>query len=145
MTNAVLPDASSDFGRRVRDRLRDERAIWLTTVAATGTPQPNPVWFVWDEDTSTVLVYNRPDAWRLRHIASNARVALHFDGNGKGGDVVVLTGPAALAPELPRPHEHVAYLAKYRESMTRVSGSPEDFSEQYPVPLIVSVQRIRGF
>jgi hypothetical protein len=33
---------------RVAQRLREDAVIWLTTVAANGTPQPNPVWFLWD-------------------------------------------------------------------------------------------------
>ena len=59
MTEGPLPDAGSNFGRRVRERLRVEQVIWLTTTQADGTPQPNPVWFVW-EDPDTLIVYNTP-------------------------------------------------------------------------------------
>jgi len=45
----------------------------------------------------------------------------------------------------PLPHELPGYLDKYRESMTRVSGSPEAFSQVYPVPVRVDVARVRGF
>ena len=41
-------DTSSSFGRRVVERLENEHVVWLTTVAADGTPQPSPVWFLWD-------------------------------------------------------------------------------------------------
>jgi hypothetical protein len=41
--DAVLPDPATPFGARVARRLRDETVIWLTAVAADGTPQPNPV------------------------------------------------------------------------------------------------------
>lgn len=140
----VLPDASTPFGARVRDRLRDERVIWLTTIAGDESPQPNPVWFLW-EDPDVLLIYNRPDAWRLRHISRRPRVALHFDGNGRGGDVVVFTGSAAPAPDLPQPHRNAAYLAKYTESMVRVSGTTEQFSSDYPIGVRVVVDRIRGF
>ena len=144
MGSDVLPDPGSDFGKRVRARLRDEQVIWCTTVGADGTAQPNPVWFLWDE-AGSVLVYNRPDARRLAHLASNPRVALHFDGDGQGGDIVVLTGPAELAPQVDPPHRHAAYLAKYREPMSRVSGSPEEFSAAYPVAFTVAIERVRGF
>lgn len=43
-------DATTDFGRRVRERLTEESVAWLTTVGRDGTPQPNPVWFLWDGD-----------------------------------------------------------------------------------------------
>src|ERR671938_1267698 len=89
---AVLP--SGPFGERVRRRLRGEIVAWLTTVGADGTPQPNPVWFLWDDSASSFLVYSLPDAQRLRHIELNPKIALHFDGNGQGGDIVVFGGQA---------------------------------------------------
>ena len=61
--DAVLPDPATPFGARVAQRLREDAVIWLTSVAADGTPQPNPVWFLWD--SHTVLVYNQPTARRL--------------------------------------------------------------------------------
>jgi PPOX class probable F420-dependent enzyme len=139
---SVLPDG--DFGVRVAHRLRDETVIWLTTVGADGTPQPNPVWFVWDGDSS-ITVYSRPGAHRLAHLAANPHLSLHFDGNGRGGDVVVISGRARRAPELPAPHENPDYLAKYRDGMCRVSGSVERFSAEYGVPLVIEIQRVRGF
>lgn len=143
MAADILPDPATGFGERVRQRLSDEQLIWFTTVGADGTPQPNPVWFLW-EGTSG-LVYNRSDAHRLAHIRSRPQVALHFDGNGSGGDIVVLTGRAQILESHPPAHEVPGYLDKYREGMTRVSGSPEAFSKAYPVPVRVEVYRVRGF
>lgn len=140
----VLPAAGSRFGDRVRQRLRDEQVIWFTTTGADGTPQPNPVWFLWI-DPATLLVYNRLDAYRLAHIAQRPRVALHFDGNGRGGDIIVFTGSAEVAPDHPASDQHAEYLAKYREAMIRVSGSPAEFAEAYPVALLIRVDKVRGF
>lgn len=140
----TLPQVGTPFGDRVRQRLRDERVIWLTTIGADGTPQPNPVWFLWQEPDS-LLVYNRADAHRLVHVAARPRVALHFDGDGRGGDVVVLTGSAAVEPGAPLAHEHPEYLAKYVDAATRVGGSPAEFAAQYPVALRVRVDKVRGF
>ncbi len=142
MTSSVLPDPSTPFSQRVERRLRDEIVVWLTTSAADGTPQPNPVWFVLDGEG--ILVYNRPDAHRLTHVVTRSGVALHFDGNGRGGDIVVITGRAELMPDQPPPHEHPAYLTKYRDHMIRVSGTPEAFSRQYPVALRVVPLKVRG-
>lgn len=139
----LLPDPSTDFGERVRRRLRDEQVIWFTTVGGDGTPQPNPVWFLWEEDSC--LVYNRSDANRLTHLRSRPQACLHFDGNGRGGDIVVLTGRAQILKGHPLPHEQAGYLDKYRASMMRVSGSLEAFSEAYPVPVRIDVVRVRGF
>jgi PPOX class probable F420-dependent enzyme len=143
MASEILPDPGSEFGQRVRTRLRDERVIWCTTVGADGTAQPNPVWFLWT-DPASVLIYNLPTAKRLAHIASRPRVTLNLDGNGQGGDIVVLTGRAQLAPQTPAPHENPEYLAKYHEPMAQVSGSPEAFSASYSVAIAVQVDRVRG-
>jgi len=143
MTSNVLPDPSTPFGERVRRRLRDDRVVWLTTVGDDGTPQPNPVWFLWDGDS--LLVYNRADAQRLRHVRTRPHVALNFDSDGQGGNIAVIVGDAELAGGEPAPHEIPEYLAKYGEAMGHVAGSPEGFSRAYPVPLRIRPRKIRGF
>ncbi len=139
----VLPDGSTEFGKRVRTRLRDEHLIWLTTAGADGTPQPNPVWFLWD-GAEALIVYNRSDAHRLEHVAVRPRVALNLDGNGYGGDIVVLLGLAEQALDVPPPDGSPEYLAKYAEDIGRISGTPERFAASYPVPLRIRIERIRG-
>jgi PPOX class probable F420-dependent enzyme len=143
MSAHLLPDPATGFGERVRQRLRDEQVMWFTTVGADGTPQPNPVWFLWED--ASALVYNRSDAKRLIHIRDRPEVALHFNANGFGGDVVVLTGRAGILEGHPLPHQLPGYVDKYGESMIRVSGSLEAFGEAYPVPVRVDVARVRGF
>lgn len=138
---SIVPEG--EFGERVARRLREEKVIWLTTVGRDGTPQPNPVWFIWDGDSS-VLVYNRPDAQRLRHLATRPQLTLNLDGNGRGGDIIVVSGIARRDEDAPAADANEAYLAKYRDDMVRVSGSVERFAEQYAVPLVVDVQRVRG-
>jgi PPOX class probable F420-dependent enzyme len=138
----VIP--AGPFGEHVQQRLREERVVWLTTVGADGTPQPNPVWFLWEEP-ATVLVYNRRDAHRLAHIARRPQVSLNFDGDGKGGDIVVLAGTARVVDSRPLPHHHSSYLAKYDAAMARVGGSAAEFAQQYPVAMEIEIRRIRGF
>jgi PPOX class probable F420-dependent enzyme len=139
---SVLPDGA--FGERVARRLRDETLVWLITVGADGTPQPNPVWFLWD-GAERVLVYNRTGAHRLAHVAHRSQVALHFQASDAGGDVVVLTGTARVVDDVPAPDANQAYLDKYRAAMERVSGSVAEFAVAYPVPLMVDIGRVRGF
>ncbi|MGI8679321.1 MAG: TIGR03667 family PPOX class F420-dependent oxidoreductase [Jatrophihabitans sp.] len=136
--------ADSEFGERARRRLREEQLAWLVTVGADGTPQPNPVWFLWDGGDSA-LVYNRSDAYRLRHIDARPDVALHFQADQSGGDVVVLVGTAHLVPDQPSPHENVGYLAKYAQGMAAVCGSVEHFAEEYPIAVRIDIRRVRGF
>jgi PPOX class probable F420-dependent enzyme len=141
---SVLPDPATPFGRRVRDRFRDEEVIWLTTVGRDGTPQPNPVWFIWPSEEE-ILTYNMPAAHRLAHIAERPAVSLHFNSAEDGNDVVVARGIAERADGEPPPHESPTYLAKYRAAMLEISGSLEAFASAYPVPVRVRMTRIRGY
>ncbi|WP_027942604.1 TIGR03667 family PPOX class F420-dependent oxidoreductase [Amycolatopsis taiwanensis] len=138
---SVIPN--SEFGQRVRERLRSEDVIWFSTVGADGTPQPNPVWFLWQENG--FLIYNRADAHRLAHIVHRPQVSLNFDSDGQGNDIVVFTGRAVRLEDQPLPHELPAYVEKYGDAMIRIGGSREKFSADYPVAVRVEVTRVRGF
>jgi PPOX class probable F420-dependent enzyme len=142
MADDSLPDPATPFGERVRRRLREDLVIWLTSVGSDFTPQPNPVWFLWEGES--FLVYNFSAAHRLEHVRSRPRVSLNFDGDRRGGDIVVFTGTAEVSDGDPAPHENAAYVAKYGAMMERVSGTLAEFSRRYPVPLRVRGLRLRG-
>jgi PPOX class probable F420-dependent enzyme len=139
-----LPDPSTAFGERVARRLRDERLIWFTTVDAKGMPQPTPVWFLWDETTSTVLIYSRADAKRLKHLQQNPRIALNFDGNGTGGDIIVIAGEAHISSDDPSADRLPTYVEKYRDFIARLYATPEKFAAVYSVALRIHPIAIRG-
>ncbi|TDD66294.1 TIGR03667 family PPOX class F420-dependent oxidoreductase [Jiangella aurantiaca] len=141
--NGVFPSTDTPFGRRVHERLRDDRVLWLTVVAPSGTPQPNPVWFVRVGDD--IVVYNDRHAARLDWLDERPRVALHLNSDPDGGDVVVLTGRAELREDIPPAHESPEYVAKYGPDMVRVSGSAEEFVRQYSVAAVIRIDHIRGY
>jgi PPOX class probable F420-dependent enzyme len=111
-------------------------------VDAAGRPQPIPVWFLWDDDAS-VLVYSQPDKPKLRNIERNPRVSLHLDGNGEGGDIVVLSGEARISDDPPA-NENEAYVRKYEWGFARNRWTPEQFARLYSVPVRIQLQRLRG-
>jgi len=137
-----MPAGDTDLGRRLRRRLDEDRVVWMTTVAADGTPQPNPVWFITEGDE--LLVWNRPDAHRLAHVRRRPRATLNFNSNASGGDILVITGEARQVDEAPLPHEVPAYVEKYGDAMRRISGSLEGFSRAYPVLLRIRPDRVRS-
>ena len=143
--SSVLPDTTTPFGRRVAQRLRDERIIWLTAIDTTGTPQPNPVWFLWDGET--ILVFNQTSAKRLQHIARNPRVALNFNTTADGGsDLVIITGEATLNPNEKLAHEIPEYVAKYQQRIDDENfGTIENMARLYPVALRIRPTKVRGF
>jgi PPOX class probable F420-dependent enzyme len=125
---------------RAGERLADEIVIWLTTVDPSGTPQPAPVWFLWTG--SDVLIFSQANKAKLRNIRSNPGVALNFDGNGKGGDIVVLPGTAVVDAS-PTEDEIEAFDKKYAYDIKRIGLTPETFHAKYSVPIRVTPTKLR--
>lgn len=135
-------DQSSEFGERVARHLREDIVVWMTTVTRAGAPLPMPVWFLWDGGESA-LMYSMPGA-RVRNIEANPQVTLSFDGDGGGGDIVVLSGTATIDRDAPPVDQASEYRAKYDEQIERIGMNPESFAERYSVPVRVDFTRLRG-
>jgi PPOX class probable F420-dependent enzyme len=143
VTRDVIPDQATAHGERARRRLTDEMTIWLTTVGRDGTPQPNPVGFLWDGGNS-LLTYSQTDARRLANIRQQPQVSLNFDSNG-GDDIVVLTGTAEILDDYLAVPDNPAWLEKYGEAIDSRFGSAVKFAQRFSVPVRIHLTRIRGF
>jgi PPOX class probable F420-dependent enzyme len=139
---AAVIDESSEFGARVAAHLRDEVAVWFTTVTPAGAPLPAPVWFIWD-GSETVQMFSM-DGARVRNLEGNPRVTLNFGGNGQGGDIVVLHGRAAIERDGPGAAESAEYVTKYAARIERLGLSPEGFAARYKVPVRIRITRVGG-
>jgi PPOX class probable F420-dependent enzyme len=135
-------DEGTEFGARVAAHLRDEVVVWLTTVTPSGAPLPSPVWFLWD-GADTVSMYSMPGA-RVRNLQHNDKVALHFGGDGQGGDIVVLSGTAVIDEHAPSVDGAADYLAKYDEHITRIGLTPPLFAQRYSVAVRIALTGVRG-
>ena len=113
-------DTSTEFGSRVARRLREELIIWLVMVGPDGIPEPSPVWFLWDD--RSVLIFSQPQTPKVRNIRRNPAVALHFDGDGRGGDIVVLTGRAEVVGDAPSVPAVPEYVRKYVRAIEQIGG-----------------------
>jgi len=138
----MMIDLKSDYGRRVDRRLKEEAIIWLTTTGSDGTPQPRPVWFLWDGET--FLIYSRPGTAKLRHIEANPAVALNLDGDGSGGDIVIMIGRATIMKEQPTADEVQAYIEKYGWGIERINMTPAQFTQTYTEAIKVKPLMLRG-
>jgi PPOX class probable F420-dependent enzyme len=130
------------FGRRAQKRLRSELVVWLTTVDAAGRPQPRPVWFHWDG--KDLLIFSRPKAGKIRQIPAQPHVAVHFNADEFGDDVVVLLGEARLVKGRVPPKRIRAYTRKYRKSIEGLETTPESFLADYRIPIVVRPTQLRG-
>ena len=135
-------DESTEFGARAARRLREEMVVWLTTVSPSGTPLPRPVGFVWDGG-EIVSIYSMRGA-RVRNVSANPRVALNFDGDGSGGDIVVLAGTAEIAHDCPSADKNPAYLEKYAAEVERFGMTPAAFAARFSVPIRIRLTRLDG-
>lgn len=140
-----MADFKSKLGRAALQRVKREYFIWLTTVDSTGTPQPRPVWFVWEADS--FVIYSQAQAYKLKHIRKNPQVSLHFnteDGLGEKS-VVIFSGEATLDENCPAVHNNRAYLKKYKDGIARLGATPEQFSGEYSVALRIRPAKLRGW
>jgi PPOX class probable F420-dependent enzyme len=140
MTNI---DFESDLGKRALSRLGAEQIVWLSTTSANGTPLPTPVWFLWHDDT--VLIYSQPDTAKVKAILRNGRVALNFNSDEHGGNVVILKGTAEIVSNGPAANEVPAYVEKYAGGMASLNMPPEQFAAEYSQMIRVTPDRLTGF
>lgn len=138
-----LPDPSTEFGARVAERLQTERVIWIVTTAADGTPQPNPVWFLWDG--AEFLIYSLPNAARVEHIRRNPHISLHFNSSVDGDDVVVFSGVAREVPDAPTADQVPEYVERYKDSIQNLFENRDTFVKRYSLALRITPTKVRGF
>lgn len=132
----------NELGRRALARIQHEEVIWLTTISKSDFPQPRPVWFVWENES--FLIYSLPTAHKLRHIAGNPNVALHFNTDAGGEDVQVFLGTARVDADAPVVKHNRAYREKYREGIVSIGMTEDTYSAQFSVAIRVTPARLRG-
>jgi len=137
-------DFSTKFGQKARQHIDKEYVIWFTTVSADLTPQPRPVWFIWEDNT--FIIFSRPDAYKVAHIKQRPNVALHFNTDDKADkDVIVFLGVAEIDLNVSPPHEVPAYFEKYESGMEELGMTPETFSKEYSLAIRVKATKLRGW
>lgn len=137
-------DLTTEFGRTVKQHLENQYVIWLTTVDSSLTPQPRPVWFIWEN--GSFLIFSQPKAYKVKHIEKNPKVALHFNTDETGDKhVIIFTGEATIDRDSPPAHEVPAYLEKYRSGITALDMTPEGFGADYSVAIRIHPAELRGW
>ena len=125
-----------ELTERIERHLSGDLIAWLTTVTPSGRPAPRPVWFVWDG--AAITIYSLNNGAKLRHIAANDQVAVHFNSTPDGGDVVVIEGRAERVPGAPAPSEFPGFLDKYAARIQQMGRSPQWYDDGYGVALRIT-------
>jgi PPOX class probable F420-dependent enzyme len=129
-----------DFRGRVDDRLRAADVIWLTTVTPKGIPQPNPVWFLWSGDE--IIVYSKPDSYRIRNLKHSNIVSLNLDGvDVMGNNAIIIRGEAYMDPGYKVPHPD--YVAKYGKYLPQMNITMQQLAAAYSVEIRIKPTRVR--
>ena len=122
----------------IEKRLVSDEIAWLTTVTPGGRPAPRPVGFLWDG--SVVTVYSQPNAAKLKHIAANDQVSVHFNCTPDGADVVVISGRAEILSDAPLPSALPELVDKYRSRIEAMGYTPEWY-DSYNTAIRISPDR----
>ncbi len=139
----MVIDPTTEKGARVAQWLRDDIVAWLVTVTPDGTPVPTPIWFWWDSES--ILIYSQRDKPKLRHLASNPRVALALTVNEVGDLRAVLTGNAAVDETAPAADQLPEYIEKYRHEIARLGSDHAQFAAEYSVPIRMTPTKLRAW
>ena len=135
-------DFSTDFGKRAQERLEREQIGWLVTTGRDGTPQPSPVWFLWDG--ATFLIYSEPATPKVRNLQRQPQVAFHLNSDEHGNDIVILTGEASVEPGAALADVPTAYLEKYRQGIASINLTPESMIATYSTAIHIRPMALRG-
>ena len=127
----------------VEQRLREEPIMWMTTVTPGGLPQTSPIWFWWDG--TEILMFSRDDTARIRNVPANPQVSLNLEGDGRGGAIVVIEGTARIDRDHPPAKALPDYIEKYQGFLDDYEWTPESFSADYPVPILIRPDRLRAW
>ncbi|HEU0292690.1 MAG TPA: TIGR03667 family PPOX class F420-dependent oxidoreductase [Anaerolineales bacterium] len=138
-------DFKSKFGRFANKHIKKEYFIWLTTVDSTGTPQPKPVWFIWENDS--FLIFSQAKAHKVKHIQKNPNVSLHFNTTDDKGEkrLIIFTGTALINSESPPANRIRAYMRKYKSGIADLNATPEQFAGEYSVAIRIHPTKVRGW
>lgn len=128
-----------ELTEQIERHLISDQIAWLTTVTPTGRPTPRPVWFVWDG--SGITVYSVNGGAKLRHIAANDSVSVHFNSTPGGGDVVVISGHARILRDAPPPSRFPGLLDKYLPAVESMGREPSWFDENYRIAIRITPDR----
>jgi PPOX class probable F420-dependent enzyme len=137
-----LPDSTKPQNDHVLQRLRSEQMIWLSSVRADNRPHLVPVWFLWEEESGTILIFSLPNNQKIRNLRQNPNVVLSLDTANHGGDIVLFEGKAELLPENSiSVADADAYLQKYARAIKNMNSTPEGMAQQYTQAIRITPTR----
>lgn len=122
--------------------LASEPVVWISSVRPDGAPHLVPIWFTWDG--TSLLVFSKPHAQKVRNLLANPTVMLALGDPAADFDVVLVEARAELDP-LPARSLPAEHLTKYGERMAALGLSPDAFVETYSQVIRITPERPLGW
>ena len=69
---------------------------------------------------------------------------MNFDGDGRGGDIVVLSGTAEVDESGPSAAEDAAWLAKYASELKRSGMTAGSFAQRFSLSVRIRIGSVHG-
>jgi len=143
-TVGIEIDTSTTFGADVIKRLEVQKLAWLTTMDSKGTPQPNPVWFIWDD--GVIYIFSKPNQAKLSNIARSGRVAINLEATADEEHVTIFTGQAEIIDRADLPADVLGRSAeRYKDGMTGIQMTRAEYEAAYAIPIRFTREKLRGW
>jgi len=143
-TVGIEIDTSTTFGADVIKRLEVQKLAWLTTMDSKGTPQPNPVWFIWDD--GVIYIFSKPNQAKLSNIARSGRVAINLEATADEEHVTIFTGQAEIIDRADLPADILdRYAERYKDGMTGIQMTRAEYEAAYAIPIRFTREKLRGW
>jgi len=143
-TVAFEIDTSTTFGADVIKRLENQKLAWLTTVDSNGTPQPNPVWFIWDD--GVIFIFSKPNQAKLNNIQRSGRVAVNLEATADEEHITIFTGQAEIIDRADLPAGILdRYAERYAQGMKGIQLTRAEYEAAYTIPIRFTPAKLRGW
>lgn len=137
-------DTSTTFGADVIKRLENQQLAWLTTVDSNGTPQPNPVWFIWDD--GVIFIFSKPNQAKLNNIRRSGRVAVNLEATADEEHITIFTGQAEIIDRADLPADILdRYAERYAQGMKGIQLTRAEYEAAYTIPIRFTPAKLRGW
>ena len=137
-------DTSTEFGAKTARRVEEDKLAWLTTIDSKGTPQPNPVWFLWDD--GSFVIFSKANQAKLKNIARSGRVSFNFEATADEEQITIFTGHAEQVDRASIPQEIFdRYAEKYEQGMINIKLPRPQYEAAYTEVIRFTPEKVRGW
>lgn len=119
--------------------LQRDDVIWLSSIRPDRRPHVLPVWFDWDG--SSILVFSKPHAQKVRNLRLDPSVMIAIGAPGLDFDVELVEGNAELVPVATRELMPESFASKYRALMENGGITSDQYAAVYSQPIRIRPRR----